>query len=580
MPTAAPRRLPVVRVAALALAARSLLAFAAVDPGAGARHPPLEPPPRTPARVWYVDNTAPEGGDGSLVAPFTSLRRAERAADVGDTLYVFRGDGTSRGLDEGVRLRPYQRLVGSGVALEVPGQEALPAGEPPLLAAREGAVVELADRSGVAGIALGDGGAAVGVRGAGARAVSLRSVRIAGGGSLAIGVELRDVQGAAAGGLEIAGASAHAVLLERSGGVSIHDSRLDHAGDAGAAIAVRDPAGHVELAMLDVHPASGAAIGIDAREGNGTVAVDRVSVRSPAFVGPARSIDDLTASGAGAHSGSSAVAATPSRVTGIDVAASGTAALEVRIDRIVLSASGGRGGVARAGGAARLTLRLAGSGFLGEAPGPEAMAAHAFERADLRLQVAGNDLLGSEVGLFLTAAGDARLAAEVSDNAVPRVPRGRGIAIVLGDRAEAAVGLARNRLAGHRAEALFVALAGASRLALDLRDNQVEAAVQSSLDPIPALLLRASDEARLCLALAGNRVGAGVGGGPPMTLRQAGAAVIAIAGHEPAGARSAAAVVAAGNELASGGVAIEGTLGSSAGLLCPAPGAASPLAAR
>ena len=114
------------------------------------------------------------------------------------------------------------------------------------------------------------------------------------------------------------------------------------------------------------------------------------------------------------------------------------------------------------------------------------------------------------------------MAAEVTGNAVPGVPHGRGIAVVLGDRAEASVRLLRNRLAGHRGEALYVLAGAASRLALELRDNEVAAAPPSAAAPLPALLLQARDEARLCLALAGNRVGAGTGGGPPMALRQAG----------------------------------------------------------
>src|SRR4051812_40502184 len=60
-----------------------------------------QPPPR-PHRVWYVDNLAAGDGDGSMVAPFDRLSRAAHAADVGDTIYVFRGDGSDRGLDEGI----------------------------------------------------------------------------------------------------------------------------------------------------------------------------------------------------------------------------------------------------------------------------------------------------------------------------------------------------------------------------------------------------------------------------------------------------------------------------------------------
>ena len=533
----------------------ALLPAVLVALGGAAAAPALETP-RPPARVWYVDNTSPEGGDGSLVAPFSSLERAERASDVGDTVYVFLGDGTARGLDEGIRLKPRQLLVGSGVALAADGEEILPAGDPPLLTAPRGAVVELAELSSVAGVAIagGGGGAEAGIRARGARAVSVRDVRIEGGSGLTVGLELQDVQGAAVSGLAVAGARRHAVLVERSGGVAIRDSRVDHGGEAGAAVALRDPAGHVELAVLDVHPAAGVGVGVDARAGTGTVAMERVALRGPAASGVA--------------------------ATGIEVLAAGTAALEVGATRTVLSGLGSHGIVARAAGGARLGLRVAGTGSLGETHPTEAVAVHASERAEVRLEVLGNDLLAGELALFVTAAGEARVAAEVSDNAVPSIPRGRGVAVVLGDRAEASVRLLRNRLAGHRGEAVYALAGAASRLALELRDNEVAAAPASSADPLPALLLQARDEARLCLALAGNRVGAGTGGGPPMALRQAGAAVVALAGHEPALAGGPATWLAASNELAPAGVILDGALGSPAGLLCPSPTPEPPLAAR
>src|SRR5687768_17185480 len=164
-----------------ALLRSALLPAVLVALGGAAAAPALEPP----ARVWYVDNTSPEGGDGSLVAPFSSLERAERASDVGDTVYVFLGDGTARGLDEGIRLKPRQLLVGSGVALAADGEEILPAGDPPLLSAPRGAVVELAEGSSVAGVAIsgGGGGVEAGIRALGARVISVRDVRIDGGSS-------------------------------------------------------------------------------------------------------------------------------------------------------------------------------------------------------------------------------------------------------------------------------------------------------------------------------------------------------------------------------------------------------------
>ena len=539
MPTAAVRRATLLPAVLVALA--------------GAAPAAAEELPRMPPRTWYVDNTAPDGGDGSLVAPFSTLGRAERASDVGDILYVFRGDGTSRGLDEGIRLKPRQRLVGSGAPLAAPGEEPLPAGEPPLLSASQGAVVELSDRASVAGVAITGAGEA-GIRARGARAIAVQAVRIDGGSALEVGLELSDVQGAAVTGLAVAGAAAHAVLVERCGGISIHDSRLDHGGDRGAALALRDPAGHVEIVMVDIHPTAGTALSVDARAGTSTVSIQRVSLSAPA--------EGSEASG-----------------TGIEVLASGTAALDLEVVRAVLSGLGDHGVSARAGGDSRLRLRLAESGVLGDAPRAEAVALHASGRAEARIEVVGNDLPASELALFLTAAGQARLAAEVTDNAVPGVPRGRGFAVVLGERAEGSVRLLRNQLDGHGAETLYVVADAASRLALEARDNRIAPAAAPAAAPLPAVLLHARDEARLCVALSGNRVGPGAGGGPPLALRQHDAAVIAVAGHEPASTGSPGAVLAASNELTPNGVTLDGALGSPAGLLCPTP-AATPLAAR
>jgi hypothetical protein len=71
-------------------------------------------------RVWYIDNTAP-GGNGSFAGPFPTLAEAEDASDEGDTIFVFAGDFTDAGQDEGIALKTGQRLLGVGVGLRVEG---------------------------------------------------------------------------------------------------------------------------------------------------------------------------------------------------------------------------------------------------------------------------------------------------------------------------------------------------------------------------------------------------------------------------------------------------------------------------
>lgn len=76
-------------------------------------------------RVWYVENNYVAAGPGSeptglSVYPFLTLANAEQAAQPGDTIYVLKGDGTSKGLDHGVRLKAGQRLIGAGQDLVMP----------------------------------------------------------------------------------------------------------------------------------------------------------------------------------------------------------------------------------------------------------------------------------------------------------------------------------------------------------------------------------------------------------------------------------------------------------------------------
>ena len=63
------------------------------------------------ARVWYVDNSAAEGGDGRGTTPFQRLKQAEEAAGPGDSIMIAVGDGTARGQDEGIVLKEGQKLV-------------------------------------------------------------------------------------------------------------------------------------------------------------------------------------------------------------------------------------------------------------------------------------------------------------------------------------------------------------------------------------------------------------------------------------------------------------------------------------
>jgi hypothetical protein len=261
---------------------------------------------------------------------------------------------------------------------------------------------------------------------------------------------------------------------------------------------------------LDLHPASGAAVAVEADAGSGAVVVQRALLRPP------------RGAGAGA--------------AGLQVRTGGTADLQMRVRGTVLGDLGAGGIAARAAGDSRLLLALTGNGFLGEPAGAEAVSVHAGGRADVHVEAVGNDLLARDVGLLLTADGDASLLAEVADNAVLQVPRGRGMAVLTGGRSASSVRLSRNRLGGQRAEALYVLAAAGSRLGVELRDNRIAGPAALASPPTPALLLQAHDEAMLCLEVGANQVGDPPGGAPAAAIRQRGGGEISLAGTGAASA--------------------------------------------
>lgn len=82
------------------------------------------PPPAT-EEVLFVRDTAPAGGDGSLAAPFVTLDQAFAIANPGETVFVFRGSGST--LTVSLALPAQVRLIGEGAGL-VTLQNSIPAG--------------------------------------------------------------------------------------------------------------------------------------------------------------------------------------------------------------------------------------------------------------------------------------------------------------------------------------------------------------------------------------------------------------------------------------------------------------------
>ena len=64
----------------------------------------------------HVDNTAPDGGDGSFEHRFNHLQEAQGASGPGDVIIVHKGDGTTTFYDQGITLQNNQYLLGAAFA--------------------------------------------------------------------------------------------------------------------------------------------------------------------------------------------------------------------------------------------------------------------------------------------------------------------------------------------------------------------------------------------------------------------------------------------------------------------------------
>ncbi|HEV8240821.1 MAG TPA: hypothetical protein VGS57_15760 [Thermoanaerobaculia bacterium] len=406
---------PLPRSVAAALLAAAALASApparAIDQGKPAR----------PGRTWYVDNTAAPDGDGSMVAPFDRLARAERAADAGDTLYVFRGDGTSRGLDAGIRLRPFQRLIGSGARFEAEGETPLPAGDRPLLAAAGGPVLVLADGVRVEGLAIAGGGDAI--AGDGLADVHLAGVHVDGG------LRLRDPRGL------------------------VHVESTDLRAGGGPALAVESARGEARLELDGVTLLGGGATddGLAVRAGGDaslTVAaestvLDGVAGNGVALAAAGRSRLRLELAGSGLvgdlPAGTSAALAAvvrddatleiaargndlPARETAVLLAANGRGHLRAELDDNVVGGAGSaRGVVLLLGDAGDAALTLTGNRIAGQRA--EALYAVAGAQTALGIAARDNDLAaGAAAGsasypaLLVESNGTARACVTLAEN--------------------------------------------------------------------------------------------------------------------------------------------------------------------
>ncbi len=136
--------------------------------------------PRTgrPYNVVHVDNTADAAfEDGTVDRKYTTLAAAEANSTAGDIIFVDEGDGTSRGMRDGINLQDDQLFLGDGVQhlLQIQNNELfvlcnnIDGNRPVISAGNNGVGVNLASRNTVRGFeidgARGNGGMVHGISG-------------------------------------------------------------------------------------------------------------------------------------------------------------------------------------------------------------------------------------------------------------------------------------------------------------------------------------------------------------------------------------------------------------------------------
>lgn len=107
--------------------------------------------------VWFVDNTNPLPGNGTLKNPFNNLLAAQEVSAPGDFIVVFPGDRTTRGMDTGIVLKDNQKLLGASQffderVIDVSDNPLLAGLQYPVITNLEGFGVVLANNNTVSGI--------------------------------------------------------------------------------------------------------------------------------------------------------------------------------------------------------------------------------------------------------------------------------------------------------------------------------------------------------------------------------------------------------------------------------------------
>ncbi len=121
------------------------------------REAAINPGTDDPWTVFFVNNTS--SSDGTFESPFPTLAQAQNASGPNDMIYVFPGDGTTKGMNMGIVLKDTQDFFGSGIAHTIKtgqGKIKIPSfsSTDPIITNTAGSIVNLANGNEVSGFGM------------------------------------------------------------------------------------------------------------------------------------------------------------------------------------------------------------------------------------------------------------------------------------------------------------------------------------------------------------------------------------------------------------------------------------------
>jgi hypothetical protein len=191
--------------------------------------------------IWFIDNEAAGGGNGTLGAPYDSLMAYATPAldDAGDIVFIDEGDTTSVDYDTGITLKNNQLLIGQGVDLATASGLTLPPFSDPLPGAAANPIIT---NTAGDGITLANANLATGLDVDNATGAAITGTNTAGSTITQVGIDASGGQGliftGATGSIDVNGA-----VVANGTGNGIDISGGSASFDFDAASSVTNPAG-------------------------------------------------------------------------------------------------------------------------------------------------------------------------------------------------------------------------------------------------------------------------------------------------------------------------------------------------